>query len=123
MQGVNPVRERPLVKDAEGNYLCTNWGNLFYGLRPALEGAIKVDQKLLERYNRIRADFVERTAAEALASALRTTTMYTNVKYWDNGDACELDGLVIADTVAVLVEAKGVPSRACAPRCAIAPEG
>lgn len=105
LQGKNPIRDRPIVQDGN-DYLCTNWGNLFYALRPAFEESLKSNKRLLDRFSKVRAEFVEKSATDGLARALNAQTKYTNIEYRDNGAAAELDGLVGVDTCLVLVEAK-----------------
>jgi hypothetical protein len=124
--GQHALRQRPLIHDGTGNYLCTYVGNLLFALRHQLEDALKLKDgaqrgdRTWERYNRVRKSYVEETTVQHLSRALRTTAAWNNVAYTiDSEGPYELDGLVVVDTVALIVEAKAAalssPARRGAP--------
>jgi hypothetical protein len=118
--GQHILRQRPVIRDDDGNYLCTYTGNLLFALRHQLEDALKRDSAAWERYNRVRKRYVEETAVACLGAGLKTPKAWTNLRYTIDGEGpFELDGLVTLDAVAVLIEAKAAaltgPARRGAP--------
>lgn len=101
----NPLSRRPLIHDGAGNYLCSSFSNLFFGLRPTLSEHL-LESRYRERFARQRSRYLESAAVAALTSALRPTTVLQNVKWSDAGAEYETDGLLILDTAVVIVEAK-----------------
>jgi hypothetical protein len=118
--GQHILRQRPVIRDGDGNYLCTYTGNLLFALRHQIEDALKRDSGAWERYNRVRKQYVEDSAVAYLQAALKTPKAWANLTYTIDGEGpYELDGLVTLDAVAVLVEAKAAaltgPARRGAP--------
>lgn len=118
--GQHILRQRPVIRDSDGNHFCTYTGNLLFALRHQIEDAFKRDSAAWERYNRVRKQYVEDSAVAYLQAALTTPTAWTNLTYTIDGEGpYELDGLVTLDAVAVLVEAKAAaltgPARRGAP--------
>jgi len=105
------MREHPVVHDGEGLYLPCSSEVLFYGLRDKLTDALKADSKVFQRFDRHRARVLEQRALSALGSALKADWSYGGVKYWlETPDGAkaegEVDGVVRADSLVVLVETK-----------------
>jgi hypothetical protein len=118
--GQHILRQRPVIRDGDGNHFCTYTGNLLFALRHQIEDVLKRDSAAWERYNRVRKQYVEDSAVAFLQAALKTQKAWTNLTYTIEGEGpYELDGLVTLDAVAVLVEAKAAaltgPARRGAP--------
>jgi hypothetical protein len=114
-RGFHPLRGRPIIRD-EGQYYCTYHGNVLYALRQRLEEGLKPEtgsaatEQRWERYNQTRRRYIEHRAVRMLGASLKTDLAWTNPTYSvDGGDAIEIDGLVILDRVALVLEAKGAP--------------
>lgn len=112
--GSHLLRTRPVIRDADGHYMCTYYGNILYALRSRLEEQLKPrggeagSTQRWERYNRARRTFAEERAVSLLRAGLKTETAWVNPRYSiDGGDLVELDGLVLVDTVLFVLEAKG----------------
>jgi hypothetical protein len=123
LRGSHPLRTRPIIRDGKGNYLCTYHGNVLFALRPRLEQALKPEAsdrattQRWERYNRVRRKYVEERAVSLLSDGLKTTSAWLNPTYViGDGERVEIDGLVVLDTVALVVEAKGAALSAPARR-------
>ncbi len=124
LEGHHRIRQRPIIDDGQGCYLCMSPGNLLFALRSRLEEALKVERPEFpsrwQRYNGIRKTYVETRAANLIATALKTNQIWRNAKYTiDGGDENELDALVVVGTVGFIVEAKAAslfsPARRGAP--------
>jgi hypothetical protein len=124
--GHHMLRTLPIIHDGSGHYLCSYVGNLLLALRPRCEEALKPADEVptaaarWERYNRHRTLYVESRAAELLTSALRPESAWANVVYdLGEADVFELDGLLVLDSVALVIEAKAAalsaPARRGAP--------
>lgn len=105
------MRKRPVLHDGHGNYLPFALDSLFYGLRDTLTDALKKDPKVWERFQAHRAHVIEERALNALARAFGAQWAHGSVKYQlvdENGEQQEgeADGILRADTLAVLVETK-----------------
>ncbi len=123
LRGSHRLRSHPIISDGEGNYLCTYHGNVLFALRARLEQALKPETgdsattQRWERYNKVRAKYVEERAVSLLSEGLKTTSAWLNPTYViGDGDRVEIDGLVVLDTVAFVVEAKGAALSAPARR-------
>ncbi len=113
--GRNPLRKRPFLHDGTGSYLLVSPPNLMFGLRGVLEDALR-PSRYWRRYERMRSDYVETTAVDALATALRPERVLRTV-FWRDGDALvETDGLLLLDSAVIIVEAKGKQFRPAAER-------
>lgn len=100
------IRDAPILKDGTGNHLCASTGDLFYSLRPRMEQAFKGSSGTWNRYERGRAKFLETDSVRLLREILRPAVSHENLFYKVDGDEFELDGILVVDTVAFLVEAK-----------------
>jgi hypothetical protein len=113
------IRDSPILTDGNGNYLCASTGDLFYSLRPRMEQAFKESNRIWNIYERGRAKFLETESVWFLRQILKPDVWHGNLFYKVNGGEFELDGILIVDTVAFLVEAKAArltdPARRGAP--------
>lgn len=114
----HPLMRKPFIK--HGNqYLCPVPQSAYWAIRPEIEDlwnpqsktSIAKDDAIWQKYQKVRADYVEKTAIQYLNDALKFATSYRGVKYDlenEKGEKveAELDGLVILDTALFLVEAK-----------------
>jgi hypothetical protein len=114
---VHPLMTKPFIH-WRGRYLCPVLPVAYRSLRPALEAflnpqlpdSVNTDNALWARYHkRLRAQYVEEQALAALRQALRHAQSYQSLTYHvgPQRQLVELDGLVLADSVVMLVEAKG----------------
>lgn len=119
------LRATPLLGDGEGRYVCISQHNLHWGIRPALEAAIKqVDQKTRrgawKRYEHHRRRCVEQRAVDALTGSLSPDWSHATVEYETEVDGAtvrvEVDGILRLDSALVIVEAKGASMRPSARR-------
>jgi hypothetical protein len=105
------MRDRPILHDGAGHYLPAAVDTVFYGLRDVLTEALKQSPKAWRRYERGRGRLVERRAVEAFTSGLEADWAHAGVKYrYVDEDGVEregeVDGVLRAGTIVVLVEAK-----------------
>lgn len=103
------LQTRPVLRDGT-SFLCPSPQNLLWGLRPApaLEAAFKATPSW-ERYAKKRGDTLEAEVLTLLGKALPHAAVYGKLKYTDPSEPqvdFELDGLVLFDSVLMLVEAK-----------------
>jgi hypothetical protein len=118
---IEVLRDRPLVRDDSGNYLCFSQHNLHWGIRRRVESALKgAGVKTFARYERHRRRVVEERALAALTSALRPDWSESNLRYRVTEDGKdkwpEIDGLLRLDSILMVVEAKGSSMRPSARR-------
>lgn len=118
---VERFRDRPLLVDDAGRCFCPSGHLLLWGLRPALETALKrAGGKAFAVYERHRKRRIEERAVAALAGALRPDLAEAGLHYdavgEDAGKRPELDGLLRVDNVLLLVEVKASSMRASARR-------
>jgi len=113
----HPLRFQPIVHH-DGRYLCPAPALLFWGLKAALEemlnpGSPRVinnDGRLWERYQKHRSDYLVSEGVKLISEILKHGKSYQNLKYQfeENGQLkeYELDGLVLYDKFAFLIEGK-----------------
>lgn len=127
----HPLGLRPIVHH-DGRYLCPATALLLWGakaaleelLNPGLPRAVNKDGRKWERYQKHRADYLVSEGVKLISEILKHGTSYQNLKYQfeENGQLKEdeLDGLVLYDKCAFLVEGKaGIltePARRGAPK-------
>lgn len=114
----HPLMRKPFIK--HGNqYLCPVPQSAYWAIRPEIEDlwnpqsktSITKDDGIWQKYQKVRADYVESAAIQYLNDALKFATSYQGVKYDlvnERGEKveAELDGLILLDTAIFLVEAK-----------------
>jgi hypothetical protein len=106
LTGLSAIRRRPLVRAADGRYLSTSPLNLLWVLQPAFESALK-DEPEWETFQQRRAAFVETKVVDRLADAVRADMRFVNLQFSiAGGRLYEIDGVVIVDDVAFVLEAK-----------------
>lgn len=118
---IETIRNRPILRDSEGHFLCFSQHNLHWGIRPGLEEALKnAGDKVWSRYERHRRQVVEQRALSALTKALRADWSHGEIHYEtvedDQKRRPEVDGLACLDSIVVVVEAKGSSMRPSARR-------
>lgn len=114
----HPLMRKPLIKHGD-QYLCPVPQSAYWAIRPEIEGlwnpqsktSIVTDDSIWQKYQKTRAEYVEKTAVQYLANTLKYATSYHGLKYdlfTEAGERfeAELDGLLILDTSIFLVEAK-----------------
>ena len=100
--------QSPLVDLEDGTYLVHMISHLLWAIKPRLERALKGDARTWERYQRVRSRYLEERSVELLRSVSRHASGWTRLRYRRSGEASddELDGLVLVDDVAFIIEAK-----------------
>jgi hypothetical protein len=119
--GLSDLRERPILADGEGNYLCCSPHNLLWAIRPSFEAAARhAGGSTWRRYEAHRRRTVEQRAVGALAAALRADWSRSGVHYETTEDGQEkrpeLDGVVRLDVAAFIIESKASAMRPAARR-------
>lgn len=107
---VQRARERPLINDGEGNYLLVSHLALFWALRPALERCLKDAGDSWHRFRRRRSALVESSALRYLQDAMPGSVAYESVSFELEKEGLknryEIDGLLVCDTIMLIVEGK-----------------
>ena len=106
LSGRNEVRQRPLLRAADGRAHPTSPGNLLWALRPAMEASLKRDKEKFETYQARRSAKTERDAASHFEQALGPELLLTNLNFETLGGSGETDVLVRVDDVLIIIEAK-----------------
>lgn len=113
----HPLRLRPIVHH-DGRYLCPATALLLWGAKAALEEllnpgstrAINKDDRIWERHQKHRADYLVSEGVKLISEILKHGKSYQNLKYQFEEDGQqkegELDGLVLYDKCAFLIEGK-----------------
>lgn len=113
----HPLRLRPIVHH-DGRYLCPATALLLWGTKAALEEllnpgsprAVNKDGRIWERYQKHRSDYLVSEGVKLISEILKHGKSYQNLKYQfeENGQIKEgeLDGLVLYDKCAFLIEGK-----------------
>jgi hypothetical protein len=120
---VEDIRERPIVADGAGSFLCVSLPSLLWALRPRIERTLNAhDSKAFARYERHRSKMVEHRAVSAVKKALKPDWAYEALSYEVEEDGVikrpEVDGLVRADTALLIIESKASSMRPSARRLA-----
>jgi len=105
-----PLERAPLVKFSDGTWFALLFAKLPWAIKAGLESVLLFDPATRNRYERSRSRYLESRAVEMIASTSRHARKWTRLTYsFDDGDgpkAYELDGLVLVDRTAFLVEGK-----------------
>jgi hypothetical protein len=105
-----PLERAPLVKFSGGTWFALLLAKLPWAIKRGLESVLLYDPTTRNRYERSRSRYLESRAVEMVASTSRHAQKWTRLTYsFDDGDgpkAYELDGLVLVDRTAFLVEGK-----------------
>jgi hypothetical protein len=79
---IEDIRDRPLLSDGEGHFICVSPHNLLWALRPGFEERLQAaGAATWGRYEKHRRQVVERRATEALAKAADAEEVLTSVYY------------------------------------------
>jgi hypothetical protein len=119
--GIEDLRDRPVLADGQGNYLCSSPHNLLWAIRPAFESAARdAAGATWKRYESQRRRIVEERAVGALSNALCADWSVSGVHFETEEDGQtkrpEIDGLVRLDTALFIVESKASAMRPAARR-------
>jgi hypothetical protein len=112
------LKLKPLVKLGEV-YLCPNPRLLLWSVKAQLEAVLTSNEappRLVSRYARARAAFLEGEVLALLQQALQPSIAQQGLKYKYGGEGCELDGLLLHDCNLFLIEAKSGSITAAAKR-------
>ncbi len=102
---VPAVRLRPIAK-LNGKYFCPLPGNLIWAIKPKFEQSLKASSRW-DSYQKHRSNFLVCEGLKALKKLLRAAEVHQNLAYpIASGKQAELDGLVLFDRYAILLEAK-----------------
>lgn len=100
----------PLVKFSDGAWFAVLFAKLPWAIKTALESVLMSDPITKARYEQSRSRYLESHAVEMIASTSRHARKWTRLRYsFDDGEGTrqyELDGLVLVDRTAFLVECK-----------------
>ncbi len=82
--------------------------HLLWAVKPRLERTLKSEPRVWDRYQKARSRYLERRSVQLLRSVSPHATGWTSLHYRRTGETTddELDGLVLVDDVAFLIEAK-----------------
>lgn len=107
LSALAPIRLRPLIDAGDARYLVTSAVNLLWAIPPILEAALR-DTDVWESYQARRAEVIEAWSVDSLAEAVRADYSAKNLRFSVGEDAAryEVDGLVLLDDFAFVVEAK-----------------
>lgn len=108
---IETMRQRPVLSDANGQYLPATVDSVFYGLRDTLTDGLKsLGGAAWTRFSRHRSQALERRALAALAPALDADWAEGGVRFTLDEDGTvqegEADALIRADNLLVIVETK-----------------
>ena len=102
---VNSLQERPIIS-GEANYFCPAPHLLPWAIKPAFERALSTS-KSWSAYQKHRANYLLDASMGYMSDMLPKAVLLKNLFYpLETGDQAELDGLLLYDRYAVLVEAK-----------------
>lgn len=106
LRGDNPWRLKPVLATGGGRYLCLDVGLMLSAVREVMEAGLPPGDR--PAYAKATARWMEDAAVGWLVGVLRPDAVHRNVEYIaSSGKAVELDALLVCDTVAIAVEAKG----------------
>jgi len=117
----NPIWDRPLVKVGDKEYAWPIPGLFLHACIPLMESVFSNSLKLKEKYQKRRGKFLEEDIERLFHASFKEAKIFRNLKWEseDGGKAYENDLLVIIDSFAIVVEAKGgkisAPARRGAP--------
>jgi hypothetical protein len=105
-----PLLEAPLLALPDGSFFAHLINHLWWAAKPRLERALLVDPAARDRYTRARSRYLENRATALIAATSPHARAWQSLHYrFDAGAGereYELDGLVLVDDVAFLIEAK-----------------
>ncbi len=98
------IRLQPIVK-MDARYFCPAPGNLTWAIKSQFEEALKNGSDW-QAYQKHRADYLVAEGVKALATMLPGCEVNKNVMYVADNKRAELDGLILFDRYAFLIEGK-----------------
>lgn len=104
------VRDRPLLRDAEGWHMWTVPYNLVFAVRPVCERILRErGGKVAHTYEKKKGRRLEIESLQILHNGLQADSTWRTLDYatpTNPGERVEGDGLVLVDSVALAVESK-----------------
>ena len=117
----NPIWDKPLIKVDDKEYAWPIPGLFLHSCAPLMESIFSTKLKLKEKYEKRRGKFLEEDIERLFRASFKETQIFKNLKWdsIDDGKVYESDLLVVMDSFAIVVEAKGgkisAPTRRGAP--------
>ncbi|GAA2738839.1 hypothetical protein [Actinocorallia aurantiaca] len=105
--GQHPLVAKPFMQVDDG-FLCPSPATIIESLRQRLEDLLreKLPPKKWEKYLKARGSYVERRAVELLSGALPGSISWKSLQWNSSANNSDLDGLVAADDVTLLIQCK-----------------
>lgn len=104
----NPTHEKPFIKVGDEEYFTSLWTTIPHLSLSLLENLIVSDKALTERYSEYRAQYLESEIEKLFKASFPKAKIYRASKWRDaDGKDYENDLLVLIDSFALVVEAKG----------------
>ncbi len=106
-----PLVKAPILRLGADRYFASLATDLPWAIKPNLEDLLKTSPSTWQTYQDQRARFLESETLSLLSRCLPGAQIYNNLSYSQRGEdnqinEFELDGLIIYDSVLLLVEAK-----------------
>lgn len=116
--GAHPLTTRPILEQ-HGTHILPVPSSMLEAIRPRIEDLLQQDQHIWDRYIERRGRYVEDEATTLLAKVLPGSMSWQRIE-WRAPDADgEVDGLVVADDLALRIQCKAgrltAPTRRGAP--------
>lgn len=105
--GQHPLVIKPFIQVGDG-FLCPSPATLIESLRQRMEDLLKekLPPKKWEKYLKARGSYVESRAVELISEALPGSASWKSLKWSSSTANSDLDGLVSADDVSLLIQCK-----------------
>ncbi|EKD44445.1 MAG: Protein-export translocase protein [uncultured bacterium (gcode 4)] len=87
-------------------YFAFNPLLILWNIKDIFETELKNDQTIWDKYNMVRADYLETKSIEYITTILPWSKGYKNLKYKKEWQEFETDGLIIYDNNLLIIEAK-----------------
>ncbi len=112
----NPVTRRPFIKTSKETYFTSIWGTLAHFSLDILEDLVEDSEELKEKYNRIKAKYLEDEVEKMCREYFPSAQIYRG-SLWEDGAKNikgENDLIVLIGKFALVIEAKsgGIRDRA-----------
>jgi len=106
-ESVTILKTKPIIEH-NGQFLIPSFPLMTWAVEEVVEAAIKKNQKLNDKYAKIKHEFLLKQGLEFFKTLLPTASLIeSNLFYNVNNRRCETDGLIIYDKVLFIIEAKG----------------
>jgi hypothetical protein len=103
--GPHPLTDRPILPLPEG-YLLPVPSSMTEAIRSRMEDGLHQDEAVWDRYVKARSSYLESAATALLAQALPGSKSWRGIPWRATSDEGDLDGLVVADDLALRVQCK-----------------